>query len=76
MHGRTTRQDPEYPGILGIADTASVWGLCMGARTTQEISRSIPDTVSVRGYMSVLELTSGNWTISGQLLRLYGQRSS
>ena len=58
MYGRTTRQDPEYPGILGIADTVSVWGLCMGARTTREDPEymhpgilSNPDTVSVKGYM-------------------------
>ena len=43
MYGGTTREDPEYPGILSIPDTVSV-------RLYPGIL-SIPDTVSVRLYV-------------------------
>ena len=54
MYGGTTREDPEYPGILSIPDTVSVRGIYGG--TTREDPEypgilSIPDTVSVRGYV-------------------------
>ena len=46
MYGGTTREDPEYPGILSIPDTVSVrlyvWG---------DKSGGFRDTVSVRGYV-------------------------
>ena len=32
MYGGTTREDPEYPGILSIPDTVSVRGVCMGGQ--------------------------------------------
>ena len=34
MYGGTTREDPEYPGILSIPDTVSVRGMYWG--TTRE----------------------------------------
>ena len=51
MYGGTTREDPEYPGILSIPDTVSVRG-----GTTREDPEypgilSIPDTVSVMWYV-------------------------
>ena len=54
MYGGTTREDPEYPGILSIPDTVSVSGtvsgiLCMGGQLGYPGILSIPDTVSVRG---------------------------
>ena len=30
MYGGTTREDPEYPGILSIPDTVSVGGYVWG----------------------------------------------
>ena len=47
MYGGTTREDPEYPGILSIPDSVSVRGLYGG--TTREDPKypgilSIPDT--------------------------------
>ena len=54
MYGGTTREDPEYPGILSIRDTVSVrgyvWGTTRGDPEYPGIL-SIPDTVSVRGYV-------------------------
>ena len=54
MYGGTTREDPEYPGILSIPDTVSVrgyvWGTTRGDPEYPGIL-SIPDTVSVRGYV-------------------------
>ena len=54
MYGGTTREDPEYPGILSIPDTVSVGGVCMGGQLGR--SPSIPGylvfrTLSVRGYV-------------------------
>ena len=34
MYGGTTREDPEYPGILSILDTGYV--VCMYGGTTRE----------------------------------------
>ena len=54
MYGGTTREDPEYPGILSIPDTVSVrgyvWGTTRGDPEYPGIL-SIPDSVSVRGYV-------------------------
>ena len=55
MYGRTSREDPEYPGILSIPDTDCVCeGVCMEGQfgRTRSIPGylvSIPDTVSVSG---------------------------
>ena len=50
MYGGTTREDPEYPGILSIPDTVSVrWYVWREDPEFLGIL-SIPDTVSVRGY--------------------------
>ena len=51
MYGGTTREDPEYPGILSIPDTGYV--ACMYGGTTREDPEypgilSIPDT----GYVA------------------------
>ena len=34
-----------------------------------------PSTCKTRGHSTVVEITSGHWTISGQLLHVYGQSS-
>ena len=39
MYGGTTREDPEYPGVLSIPDTICK-GLCMGGQLGR--SPSIP----------------------------------
>ena len=49
MYGGTTREDPEYPGILSIPDTVSVRGYVLGDNYPGILS--IPDTVSVRLYV-------------------------
>ena len=60
MYGGTSREDPEYLGILSIPDTVSVrgysvWNTMCGGTTREDPKYpgilSIPDTVSVRLYV-------------------------
>ena len=54
MYGGTTREDPEYPGILSIPDTVSVrlyvWGDNSGGSRVYLVFR-IPSILSIRVYL-------------------------
>ena len=69
IYGRTTQEDPEYPGILSIPDTVFVWPWGYVWGTTWEDPKypgmlSIPDTVCVRGGMYGGQLGRNLCTIS------------